>query len=129
MSKLDTMLEFKELVDSIQEKGTDLETSTLLYHLFDGDDIYELLPNSKNLSYSVHTDEVEEFLSSKGYEHIESEGGHEGGGEYCYGIIKVKDKHYKAEWSYYSYNGCEYDYIEDTLKEVTPVEKVITVYE
>ena len=56
-------------------------------------------------------------------------GGGEGGGEYCYGVICINGSYYKAEWFYYSYNGCEYDYILDTIKEVTPVEKTITVYE
>jgi len=53
----------------------------------------------------------------------------EGEGEYCYSVIRIGDKFFKAEWSYYSYNGCDFDYIEDTIKEVTPKEKTITVYE
>lgn len=69
------------------------------------------------------------FLEDKGYETIESKGGYEGGGEYCYGVIRLGDKFYKTGWTYYSYNGCEYDYIEDTIKEVKPVEKTITIYE
>ncbi len=63
------------------------------------------------------------------YEHIETEGGGEGGAEYCYGVFKLDGKSYKAEWSYYSYEGCNFDEIFDTLKEVKPVEKIITVYE
>lgn len=63
-----------------------------------------------------------------GYEVLEEQTGGEGEGEYCYSVIKIGDKYFKAEWSYYSYNGCDYDYIEDTIKEVTPSTKTITVY-
>lgn len=69
------------------------------------------------------------LLSQSGYEHIVSEGGGEGEGEYCYGVIKIGDTYLKAEWSYYSYDGCEYDDIFNTLKVVTPRQKTITVYE
>jgi hypothetical protein len=63
-----------------------------------------------------------------GVEFIESHGGGEGGGEYCYGIIKIDGLYFKAEWSYYSYSGCEYDYIKDTVKQVFPVQKMVTLY-
>lgn len=53
----------------------------------------------------------------------------EGGSEYCYGVFKLDDKIYKAEYSYYSYHGNEYDDIAYSLREVRPVEKTITVYE
>ncbi len=66
---------------------------------------------------------------AQGYEYIEGEGGGEGQGEYCYGVFKLGEKFYKAEWSYYSYNGCEIGGIESTLREVEPVEKLVTVYE
>lgn len=73
-------------------------------------------------------DEVFDKLLLK-YEHIQQEGGGEGGSEYCYGVFKLNDKYFKAEYSYYSYNGFDYDYIADTLHEVHPIEKTITVYE
>lgn len=63
------------------------------------------------------------------YKHLEQEGGGEGGSEYCYGVFQLGDKIYRAEYSYYSHHGHEYDYILDTLKEVKPVEKKITTYE
>ena len=64
-----------------------------------------------------------------GYEHLEQEGGGEGGGEYCYGVFKFKGKLYKAEYAYYSYEGNDYSEILSTLREVKPVEKLVTVYE
>lgn len=75
-----------------------------------------------------------ELLKKYGYEHIQQKGGGEGKTEYCVGVFKLNEKIYKAEYSYYySYyshnNGYDYSYIENTIKEVKPVEKVITVYE
>ena len=63
------------------------------------------------------------------YKHLEQEGGGEGGAEYCYGVFKLGDTIYKAEYTYYSHNGHEYSYILDTVREVKPVQKTITVYE
>lgn len=63
------------------------------------------------------------------FEHIEQEGGGEGGTEYCYGVFKINGKYYKAEYSYYSYNGHEYDDIKSTIEEVFPVERLVTFYE
>lgn len=77
-------------------------------------------------------EEAAEFLTklkeSINFEMMESKGGGEGEGEYCYSVIKINDKFFKAEWSYYSYNGCDYDDIEATVKEVTPKEELVIVY-
>lgn len=74
-------------------------------------------------------DHWDTFVEEYGYKHIKQEGGGEGGAEYCFGIFQILDKFYKAEYSYYSYNGYEYGDISDTVREVKPVEKLITVYE
>jgi hypothetical protein len=74
-------------------------------------------------------DQRKTLLSASGYTHIICEGGGEGEGEYCYGVIKIDNTYLKAEWSYYSHEGCDYDYIINTLKVVTPKTKTITVYE
>lgn len=87
---------------------------------------YELYINERDTSYQSHVDNIREQL---GYEHLDQEGGGEGGSEYCYGVFKLKGKVYRAEYSYYSYHGHEFDYILDTLKEVKPVQKTITVWE
>ena len=63
------------------------------------------------------------------YKHIEQDGGGEGGSEYCYGVFELKGVVYKAEYSYYSQYGHDYDDILSTLKVVTPVQKMVTVYE
>lgn len=73
--------------------------------------------------------DLERELDKIGYKHLEQEGGGEGGTEYCFGVFELEGLIFKAEYSYYSYNGCDYDGILETLKQVKPVEKVVTVYE
>jgi len=98
---------FKEIAEELGES-----TERVVYEMCEGDFDYN--------------DEVAERVN---YEHLEQDGGGEGGSEYCYGVFKLKNKTYKAEYSYYSYNGHEYDYILSTLKEVNPVKKTVTVYQ
>lgn len=72
---------------------------------------------------------TKDIIKEFGYEQLAQEGGGEGGAEYCFGVFKLGDKVYKAEYRYYSYNGHEFDGISNTLKEVKPKTKTITVYE
>lgn len=72
---------------------------------------------------------VDKALEEWGYEHLQQEDGGEGGAEDCYGVFKLKGKTYMAEYQYYSHEGCEYAYILDTVREVKPIEKTITVYQ
>lgn len=130
MSKLQNFPELQALVEEISTilKGGESKSS-ILYNLFDGD-TFEIFYGHPDLKgYEAIRSFSNEFFEDKDYEAMESEGGGEGEGEYCYGVIRLGNKFYKAEWAYYSYNGCEYDYIEDTIKEVKPVEKTITIYE
>lgn len=60
-------------------------------------------------------------------ENIETEGGGEGGSEYCYTIVKVNEDFYKIEYSYYSYEGFELS--DASMTKVYPKQKTITVYE
>lgn len=69
------------------------------------------------------------LLEKLGYKHISQDGGGEGGSEYCEGIFELNGKFYSASYQYYSHNGHEFDDILDTLVEVFPVQKTITVYE
>lgn len=82
-------------------------------------------------AYKAYQDEVQAMYDKvKGLvESLELEGDGEGEGEYCYGVIKIGEVCIKAEWSYYSYDGCRYDDIVSTLRVVTPKQKTITVYE
>lgn len=63
------------------------------------------------------------------YEFIKREGGGEGGSEDCYGVFKLNDQIYRAEFSYYSYDGFNYYGIENTLRKVKPKVIEVTVYE
>lgn len=73
--------------------------------------------------------ETKDKLSAYDYKHIEQDGGGEGGSEDCYGIFEFDGRIYRAHYSYYSYHGHEYGGILNTLREVKPVEKTVTVYE
>lgn len=59
--------------------------------------------------------------------HIEQDGGGEGGGEHCETVVQAGDKYYKIVYSYYSYDGYNYDHAD--VYEVVPVERLVTFYE
>lgn len=99
------------IFEEIATRG-DMNVGCVIYHMCENN-FYDF--NSALMNYE--------------YEHLEQEGGGEGGAEGCHGVFKLDGTIYKAEYSYYSYNGHEIYGIEDTLQEVTPVEKTITVYE
>lgn len=124
MSKVDLTV-FDAMYEDL---ASDLSKEQFFYELFNGDLDEVGYESDNSLSWREISDIRDKKLEAYGFEHIATEGGGEGGGEYCYGIIKFKDKYYKAEWSYYSYNGCDYDYIVNTIKEVKPKEKTIIVY-
>lgn len=64
-----------------------------------------------------------------GYKHLQQEGGGEGGAEDCFGVFELEGKAYRVYYSYYSYHGHDLTGIVDSLKEVAPVQKTVTVYE
>lgn len=117
------MKEFNEFYLALFEAGFEDSELTILA-LFNDE-----VPETEQLSWQEERTKFEEVSLEYDYTHIEQDGGGEGGSEYCYGVIKIKDKFYKAEWSYYSYNGYDHDGITDTIREVKPVTKTITVYE
>ena len=117
---------FEELKTAL---GTEEELYTLVFALCSDyvsdyiDDIFE------ECDYDEIVIKTNEILDSFGYEHIQQVGGGEGSVGSCNGVFKLRDKIYKAEYSYYSYNGDDYAGITDTLKVVTSKEKLITIYE
>ncbi len=125
MSKVDLTV-FDEMYEDL---ASGLSKEKFFYELFNGDLDEVGYEADSNLSWREVSDIRDKKLEDYGYQHITSEDGCEGGGEYCYGILKFKGVHYKAEWSYYSYEGCDYDNIVNSIKEVKPKEKTITVYE
>ena len=60
-------------------------------------------------------------------EFIEQDGGGEGGGEHCETVVKIGATYYKIVYSYYSYDG--YNYEGADVYEVVPVERLVTFYE
>ena len=123
------MLDLEVLEDLKKVFGTEKDLDTLVFALCRGyvsdyiDDVFE------DFTYDELIEKFNEILDSFGYEHIEQDGGGEGGSEYCYGVFKLKDKLYKAEYNYYSYDGYHYDDIHSTLKEVHPIVRPVTFYE
>lgn len=125
------------------------ELSALVYHLCEGevtlsDEVLDVKwPDSNGRDYNdpqlkeerrAYFDARENKLDSileevGGYEQLAQEGGGEGGSEYCYGVFRLWNKVYRAEYSYYSYDGHHYYGILDTLREVKPKQKTVTVYE
>lgn len=61
------------------------------------------------------------------FEHIQKEGGGEGGGEHVETVFKFKDKIYKVVLTYFSYDGYQWDYA--AAYEVQPIERLVTFYE
>ena len=126
------MKPFEELLTALDvpaEKIKKVKMDNLIYALSEGDTSYLVSNLVDDLDVEHDYTSLCEQLKTNGYEHLEQEGGGEGGAEHCYGVFRLKDKIYKAEYSYYSHNGDEFDGITDTLQEVVPVEKTITVYE
>lgn len=103
--------------------------------MFEGDfdyfDFDKLLGKSYSdfEDYKGWSEAKDDALEELGIEHLDQEGGGEGGSEYCCGVLRIGNTIYKAEWSYYSHHGMDYDYIMSAIKEVTPKTKTITVYE
>lgn len=106
MSKVD-LTPFKTLADKLGKSYS----AEFLYSLFNGYVDWNKI-KSQNIDYSLE----------------QCAGGEEGGGEVCWGVIKLDDKYYRAYWSYYSYSGCEYDWIENTIEEVVPREVTVTQF-
>lgn len=147
MSKVD-MSVFEDVLE-VYEEGI----SSMLFNMCEGDfsvtlDSFKEYPPFPNYSlkesdpelykeqYTAyqevreHNNKLERaYMEFIGYKHLEQEGGDTGGAEGCHGVFSFKGKYYRCHYSYYSYDGHQYDYIEDTIQEVKPVEKVVIVYE
>lgn len=85
----------------------------------------------KNFIYALCEGDIySDSLESAGleYTHLEQEGGGEGGGEYCYGVFKLNDTIYKADYSYFSHEGHCIDDIEGSLRVVVAEKVEVTQY-
>lgn len=91
--------------DEIAHGDTDFE--------FDGNELLE------NLEYFKHPD----------YKFISDEGGCEGQGDTGVIVFEWKGKFYKFECYYASYDGRNYEGAASSLREVKPVQRMVTFYE
>ena len=69
--------------------------------------------------------EVRNFLN---YSHLAQEGGGEGGAEDCFGVFSLGDIIFKACYYYQSYDGHNCEDIQETVRQVKPVQKTVIVY-
>lgn len=92
------------------------------------DDENELFRTDKYEDRSLDFEErfVRVSPSDVGCEHINQDGGGEGGAEFCQTVFKWKGKFYMMTYNYYSHHGFDFDYAE--LYEVEPKVKEVTVY-
>ena len=72
-------------------------------------------------------EEGDYIMNGVGMKHVLRKGGGEGGGEHCETVVQVGDRYYKIVYSYYSYDGYNYDGAD--VYEVTPVQRLVTFYE
>lgn len=118
--------EIEEFLNSIYD-GVGLDDKSV-YFLASGG-MYHKRFLKPNLAEMKTSDLIIYLEQTFGYTLVIKEGGDEGGSGYCYGVFELKGRFYKVEWSYYSDDGDNYDSALDTLTEVKPKQKLITVYE
>ena len=120
---LDIIKDNKTFVDFMVNQGAIVLEDNELVSYNDDKVNYTLFCMGMDDHSMVSEAEEEEM----GYKFISQDGGGEGGGEYCESVFQIGGIFYKTQYSYYSYNGFEYDYI--SLKKVQPKRVEITVYE
>lgn len=122
--------ELNDLVYQLASNDLDMNFSGLTYPFSGGRDWKDPTYQAElEVYYTEFKRRKQELISKYGYIHHQQEGGGEGGAEYCYGVFELAGKAYKAEYSYMSHEGHSWDCILDTLHEVKPVLKQITVWE
>lgn len=126
---------FKNILSVIQPKEREINMSAVE---FLKSKCVEALIKKKGYNPELDYDErfnndiVEVFMGDHELDGFVWEDGHvggEGGGEYCWAVIQVDGRYFKAEWSYYSHYGCETDNLVDSITEVFPKIKEVRVFE
>lgn len=120
---LEIIRDNKTFVDFMVNQGAIVLEDNELVSYNDDQVNYTLFSMSMYDHLNVDESKEEEM----GYKLISQDGGGEGGGEYCESVFQIGGIFYKTQYSYYSYNGFEYDYI--SLKKVQPKRVEVTVYE
>lgn len=115
----------KDNVEQFIDEARGESIRHVVHSLFENEYYNESLYNNNG----SHRDELKRIYSKLDFEHIESEGGGEGGAEYCRGVIRIKDQFFVADWTYYSHHGCEIGEILESICEVFPRKVEVTIYE
>ena len=84
-------------------------------------------PVEDTCEFLMGFEEGDYVMNGVDMKHIEQDGGGEGGGEHCETVVQVGEKYYKVVYSYYSYDGFNYE--DADVYEVVPVERLVTFYE
>lgn len=84
-------------------------------------------PVEDTYEFLMGFEEGDYVMGGTNMKHVEQDGGGEGGGEHCETVVQAGDKYYKIVYSYYSYDG--YNYEGADVYEVVPVERLVTFYE
>lgn len=93
------------------------------------DYVFFYLTGDDSINKDKPVSDLEKWLIEHNFKFITSDGGGEGGTQYCYAVFELDGVLYKGEYSYYSYDGFDYDSFFTYMKVVQPKEKTITVYE
>lgn len=120
-----------EFVEQVQKLGSTESESEIVYGLFGDEGIHNAFRGAaigEDNDYTARRAYITEFMKQFDYQQMEGSYGGEGEGEQCCSVIRLGDQYFSAEWTYYSYNGCEYDGIEHSVHEVFPEQVTITVY-
>lgn len=119
-----TLEEIKEAVKKYSHDISEEDINQLSQFIFDNQDTKFESSSVGGMLFDLSIGEV---VSTDGYEHLQHEGGGEGGAQDVEGVWSINGTFYKFCYSYYSYHGYDYDF--GSLFTVTPRQKTITVYE
>lgn len=110
--------EFAKLLIMLNSLHSDSEKTDLVIERSVLDDLYDSLDH--------YDDTILLIVKEINLKEIESDGGGEGGSEYCYTIFSLGDKFFKYEYSYYSYAGYSVDpatHLTEVLPKIVQVTK------
>lgn len=119
---------------NIKENKMDLKDIVKLFNEKLGKDVFCVGWEWDSGEYEGAENDIVEFLAYGGMnekhseaEHIQTEGGGEGGSEDVTTVVKIKDAYYEVCYSYYSHEGYNFEWM--TCNEVKPVQRMVTFYE
>lgn len=100
-----------------------------IYDAYYADEIEALTHDPDDFSCKEVLRELIDAFDHPDFEHIQDEGGWEGEGDTGVIVFKWKGKFYEYTCHYNSNEGRDYDDSFSTLREVFPVQRMVTFYE